>query len=570
MIDIGRPCRLIALFLLASYVIQSDSQERPSPLYQTEQFNSSAFFRQNVCEFQKKYASGGILLENALQGFELRPVLRLNQYVEFKDGALGEEYPGLVAVILDEIASRGNFTWRNSYATLTPPIAGRTFEELLEWSTETYDISINWWDKSNNRLQRGITFPTGWYDASIIMVGKKSLNDTSFDPWSWLDPFSISVWIMIGVTIIFSGIVYWLLENIDKKSDKRGLDESLIENIFLSGILFTTHFEFHPRTDAARIFTLSLSFWALLAAAAYTANLASFLVAKNAPSIQINSVDDAVKRNLMLCVYGGTQTDEAFTSSYPRYTNVIRKELESDVFLGVLNDECVVAVTTDYAWQYYERQGDINSGCKMEQIGRTFMFVSAGFATILDAGTSCTSLIRDVFNVHIMRMQDDGELKTLVHDFLQRTETNNCHLQKTTSIVLEENSNQLDLSSMGGVFILHFGLSIIAIIVALVIKWRERKQMIGYPKTKVKVPTNIVEHPVVVDGEEEGKVEEGDQSESLSVLKNYIKELTLIDDDQNETIAEMNKQVLSIMRMLNKDDTSDSMNQSQFCDELAD
>lgn len=80
-------------------------------------------------------------------------------------------------------------------------------------------------------------------------------------------------------------------------------NKSLSHNIFLSDVNMTTHFLFQPRTDPSRLFTWSLSFWAMLMGAAYTANLASFLVVERSSSVlHVTSLSEAIQSQLKLCV----------------------------------------------------------------------------------------------------------------------------------------------------------------------------------------------------------------------------------------------------------------------------
>jgi hypothetical protein len=410
-----------------------------------------------------------------------------------------------------------------------------------------------------DRLALGVSYPEGWYDASIIMVSKKNSDITKFDPWSWLDPFATGVWVMIGVSIVFSGLVYWFLERIDHKSDKRSLHNSPLESIFLAGIVFTSHFEFHPRTHAARLFSLSLAFWALLTGAAYTANLASFLVVQNSPRISISSVYDAVKMNVKICIYESTQADEAFTKEFPLYTNIIRKQEEEDIFSGVALGECTVAVTTVSSWRFWERNADINKNCHMDWIGRIFMFVSAGFATTSDSGTLCTSLIRDVLSFHFGKMKEEGILELLWEDHLKRTATIDCQYD-TSSAGGEDSTSQLDLSNMGGIFIFHFALSILALIIALIRKVYDEKKkrdvtLDASSKIDGKVSNELAEREEREhsnEWSEDDSVEEAKEAQNYAAMKQDLHRLTSQQKKQKNTIEEMNKNISSVVQMLNE------------------
>jgi hypothetical protein len=270
---------------------------------------------------------------------------------------------------------------------------------------------------------------------------------------------------MIGVTIVVSGLVYWGLERFNTKTDDKELENDPIQILFLAAISFTGHFEFRPFTNAARLFTFSLAFWSLLVASAYTANLASFLVVQNTPSLQLNAVGDAVQANLPMCVVGSSNADEAVSSVYPG-AKLIRKKEEKDIYLGVTAGECVVAITTVNSWELYEGDRSVNGDCKMGWIGRVFKFVPAGFTTISDSGTLCTSLIRDVLNLHLLEMKEDGFVDRAWHKHLEQNADINCNAQ---SVDLKDNeSDQLSLKDMGSLFIFHFGLTAVAICMAVI------------------------------------------------------------------------------------------------------
>jgi len=78
-------------------------------------------------------------------------------------------------LMMDEVARRENFTWRNSFAVNEfSPIENETdFSDLLSWTTNTYDISGDWWQHTFQRASQGVVFSTGWYDASLLLVGTK-------------------------------------------------------------------------------------------------------------------------------------------------------------------------------------------------------------------------------------------------------------------------------------------------------------------------------------------------------------------------------------------------------------
>ena len=126
--------------------------------------------------------------------------------------------------IFDEIASRGNFTWKDSYAFYDGPGTDEMGEnidwtELLLWSIETFDVSVDWWIPNAKRIAAGTTFPKGWLDASMIIVTKNEYASddpqSQFSFFNWTRPFTTSVWATIFGTLVITAIVSLYVEGLN-------------------------------------------------------------------------------------------------------------------------------------------------------------------------------------------------------------------------------------------------------------------------------------------------------------------------------------------------------------------
>jgi len=61
---------------------------------------------------------------------------------------------GLMVTVLDEVAKRAGFTWRNSYAVFADPeLYGKTYTELIKWQISSYDLSGDWWVSSHTHTR---------------------------------------------------------------------------------------------------------------------------------------------------------------------------------------------------------------------------------------------------------------------------------------------------------------------------------------------------------------------------------------------------------------------------------
>ena len=222
------------------------------------QFDYNATYRTNVCDRQRKLFGHGLELRDALQGLDLSVYItdNSNTPLDFlfqlsQEGTIPEnEVAGINANILDELAKRGGFTWRNRFGTgkgrNEAEDGNKTYGDLLIWSTDTYDISADYWNQSNERKAQGIHFPYPWNEDSIILVSKMK---KKMEFGSFLKPFQWMVWTAIGISIFATGILYNFLQILEGNADERRPDAPT--SVFLSALMFTGHFSFQVSSSKA-------------------------------------------------------------------------------------------------------------------------------------------------------------------------------------------------------------------------------------------------------------------------------------------------------------------------------
>jgi len=268
---------LTVLGLLLGFLGPVHAQQRPS--FETPKF-VPVNKRTNVCDRQQLLFEEKIDLRDALRGLNISVAItnykvpNEDKFFTLVDGKIKEKDPGLYAVIMDELAERAGFEWRNSFAAIDPvdpEVDGNaTWSDMLEWEVQNFDIAADYWGRSEERIARGISFPKGWYDGSIILATSLEPDDdkgfTSY--WGFLEPFDVGVWIAIIAIIIFTGLMYFVLERLNFQSDELALEEDLLAATFFSALTFTGHYEFQPNTHSARILGLSWTFWALIISSA--------------------------------------------------------------------------------------------------------------------------------------------------------------------------------------------------------------------------------------------------------------------------------------------------------------
>jgi len=372
--------------------------------------------------------------------------------------------------MMDILADRAGFTWRDSYGTYGNPPEGKDWSDVVIWLANSYDVVVDYFYRTTERLELGAVFLPGWYDATLIMIAEDEIKRKT-DFFAWLRPFDYRTWIMTILVSIFTSVIYWGMCRLSRDQECRF--NNLTQYYYLTALAITGHFEFKPNTLRTMILTLSIAFWSVLLIAAYTANLASFFIVENASTLNINSIHDAVYQNRNICVWKGTPDDSFITSEYPTYQQFIRFEDDKELFLSSagLSKQCDVTVTSVGTWNTYEDQKAVNKGCKLKEIGRVLKFREGSYVMKSDSGNKCTNFIRDVLTVHIEEMLADGTIVKLRNDFYKSIKNQDCSAKLITRDGDEE--TQVTLKGMGGAFFIMLALTTLAVTISIVLNIRK-------------------------------------------------------------------------------------------------
>jgi hypothetical protein len=469
-----------------------------SPFVNVTKFSEFEPYRTNVCQRQEDLFNNKTELKDALKGLNLTIAITNYYQVPIEDklfslrqGKIVEGSPDLFVVILDEAARRAGFSWRNTFAAIDPirPADDKTWTELLEWEVAHFDIAVDKWARSVDRMSKGISFPHGWYDGSIVLAtSETSLQNNTFNMWRYLLPFESFVWIAIFAAIVSTGLVYFCMERLNIATDERDFEDKPMAAIFLASLTFTGHFELKPDTLAARLLSVSWTFWALIMTSAYTANMASFLVSQNKVQLPVSTIDDALQSSVPVCVERGAAIDEVLSKKYPQLF-LVRKDTNQEVFQGLRETwyrgggggGCGIVMTSLKTLEIFQSQKANNHDCTLSSQKRVAHNLPAGFATAVDAGVKCTSLISYVLDLHLKEMRAIGFIDKAWRIHIQSLATVDCESpwDGARNGWDEDNNVSLGMHDMGGIFITHGILSVIALIFAM---WK-------YCYTKHREPT---------------------------------------------------------------------------------
>lgn len=413
--------RIVFLLVwVSSNMLTAAGQERV--FFDTPLMTPAANHRQNFCDRYDEFRNGSMTLPDALEGMQLNVIVGAygGAYFNYDDEkGIDPQYAGLAATILDELARRGKFTWRDSFAIYKDPSPfNATWTEMLVWGIDNYDLMVDWWGQNLERKKLGVAYLEGWFDSSLVLIGKgrgkEDKPKISF--WNWLRPYDARVWLMTIFTVLLSGLVYQLLEwQADEREDRSAWDWWL-ENFYLSALNSTQAYEYEPKTLAARVYGVSMAIWALVMTATYTANLASLLVDSRGAPRGPQNLEEAVAFGHSICVWEGTFSDSHIRKTY-RSAIRIQKRSILEMYEGLRKGECDFLVDSVSSWNGLKAQKEYNPQCNMELIGgNKIMEASAGFVLKADAGHLCTGFIRDVLDIHMIDMIEDGFLEGVWED----------------------------------------------------------------------------------------------------------------------------------------------------------
>jgi len=186
---------------------------------------------------------------------------------------------------------------------------------------------------------------------------------------------------------------------------------------------------------------------------AYTANLASFLVAKAEAGSVFENLQEAVNKNKIICTAEGSAKHEWFDQEYPGYTNL--KFLKGNIVAyadALAEGECDGALLSMDQFKEMTHMPEIKNRCDLRIVGLPLTQQAAGFMVGNDYRHKCTILVRDVLSFHFMSMAADGTLKKMkqaAFDTLAPT----CPKEALEDDA--EEAGQLDFESMFGILLMH-------------------------------------------------------------------------------------------------------------------
>jgi hypothetical protein len=474
---------LLHILIVDLHVLEALGQEAPSIF--VKKFDTSKTYRTHVCERQRLVWNGSVLLPDALRGLNITVGLPDYEFDTSTDvlsrllnGRINQNNPGVMVEIMDEVARRAGFYWRNSFGTFTPINSSQdgnmTWSDLLYWSVDVFDISCEVWGHSTERISNGVSFPAGWYDSSIVFAQYLQPKDELkvINIWAYLTPFSTNLWLLLLLFLVFTGILYWTVEWLEAKSDERSnhQDDNIIICIYNAAMVVTGNFNFRPMSHSARFLAFSWTFWVLFVSSAYVANLASHLLSKAVIILRIDTIEQATFQDASICVQKGAVVESVLSNRFPEL-KLVPLEYTNDMFQTSRLGGCKVVAHENFGAQLFQHNTDMNNDCSLSVSNNVIVNIPSGMATSIDTGSfRCTSLISAVLDYHLQEMIDEGFVQSAWSAYLAKVGTIECHKHESKGGGGEPMATavSLGLGDVGGVFVLHLIFSTIAIALAFI------------------------------------------------------------------------------------------------------
>jgi hypothetical protein len=224
--------------------------------------------------------------------------------------------------IIKEVARRGGFKLEL--------VAGQRFANESQWEDtlarilNDSDLTATWWFTTKSRLDFGYHFSSKVITEGLVVaipLVKIVEEDLLTKYFTFLQPFTFEVWILIFCTTVAACIFMLFLESMhlgkvtETKASKHSWKKSSARRKACTELLYSSCQataqvgNFTPKTTGGRIFTVGYAFYVVVLISVYTANLAAYLTetTKSAPSIR--TFEEGVVRGYTFCWQSGAQVE---------------------------------------------------------------------------------------------------------------------------------------------------------------------------------------------------------------------------------------------------------------------
>lgn len=379
---------------------------------------------------------------------------------------------GFFPELLQEASKRARFKWRSSFAVIEPPNSslGETFDGWMHWATHHYDMVVGDFSATQERMASGFKFGFPILDESPVLVSVlKEKDPPMFETaFAFHRPFSPTLWLTILAAMFATAFVYLMSEadysdfrDQQKVEDHERTCHKTVDacghSVYLIMTSFTGGGSLLPSSALGKTVSLTWTFLVLLFTAAYTANLASQLVVTSTPTAPIGGIQDAINRNIPVCVYKGGAFDTMIQERYPELPVKYPRKWG---YHNVRNGNCGAIVKDRFDFDIDEGRISKNPDCDLGIVGQPIIEVGGSFITSHDSSTWCSSMVMDIFSIATHDMYNDGWLADAKLRLMATLHDQSCSQDAHHHTVIAS----LTVFHFGGMFLIHLVVSALSLV----------------------------------------------------------------------------------------------------------
>jgi len=443
--------------------------------------------RAYLCDRVGAVENGSIPFRSALRGLNLSVVVETtwsDLWVQ-QDPETGA-WSGFEHQLVQLLATKGGFS-ANMYH--------QAFNASLGWDAwlgaylPYHDFTSTWFSLTLPRAEVGIFSPRGWLDTSTIGVMEHSTREVPMEEriLTWTKPFSPLVWFSLIAAAIVTGLVYHLIEfgtvrqggKVGDSSDIAGTPAActVMPSILESSLTMTGVASFEPKTSGGKVIQLSWSFTVVILVAAYTANLATYLVIQETQTAGFESIAAGIAKGASLCVPKGGVTEALAYDLFPQLEKERVQFTQSSrtSFQHLVEGRCRIALSTKQMYELARRNASLNPNCALGIVGGPLSKSQGGFMVKADYTDKCTILVKHVLHMLFMELEEDGVVQEMYQREVvgkQATRTEVCDTSRSEAATTQS----MYLENVAFVFIPHLIVAVLVAVGRLLLRaWKRRK-----------------------------------------------------------------------------------------------
>ncbi|KAH7291300.1 hypothetical protein KP509_29G011200 [Ceratopteris richardii] len=362
-------------------------------------------------------------------------------------------YDGFCIEVFEIAVKRLRYSVSFEYIPLFSDIMGKVnplYDNLIDMvHSGEYDAAVGDITITAERL-RLVDFTQPFIESGLVVLVKKRDNRLG-NPWSFLQPFTPTMWCTILGFTVFIGIVIWILDHAENHEFQGEMKKQLFSVLwFMFSTLFTTHKE-ETKTILARTILILWLFVVLILNSSYTASLTAILTVEQLKP-EIKGLESLIERNLVIGYQTGSFVKDYLIGlhvhpdrlkdlgSWKDYKSALDLGQSKGGVAAIVDERPYIDLFLSLDCRHYTIAGP--------------EFTKSGWGFVSKRGSE---LIDDL-SAEILKMSQDMELERLHDKWFNE--------QKCSEIeaTIDEQSNRLGIRSFWALFVIMGSVGIASII----------------------------------------------------------------------------------------------------------